>query len=70
MSVPSPCIGICTLDKHKICQGCFRSVGEIAAWTCMTDRQRQSAVEQANRRSQEANCTIGLTAPAAIVPKG
>ena len=25
----SPCIGLCTLNKDKVCIGCFRTIEEI-----------------------------------------
>jgi len=25
----SPCIGVCKLDKNKVCIGCFRTIEEI-----------------------------------------
>lgn len=32
--VVSPCISICRMDaRSKLCQGCFRTVEEIAAWS-------------------------------------
>jgi hypothetical protein len=31
--IPSPCIGLCQLDKEKhFCIGCFRTIQEIARW--------------------------------------
>lgn len=32
--VPSPCISICRMNAATgLCEGCFRTVGEIAAWS-------------------------------------
>ena len=32
-TVPSPCISVCQMDEITgLCQGCFRDIGEIAAW--------------------------------------
>ena len=32
-SVPSPCISVCQMDQDSgLCQGCWRSLDEIAAW--------------------------------------
>lgn len=31
--VPSPCIGLCELDRESaLCKGCLRTIDEIAAW--------------------------------------
>ncbi|MDE1951441.1 MAG: DUF1289 domain-containing protein [Betaproteobacteria bacterium] len=38
MSVPSPCIQICAMDTTSgYCQGCWRTLDEIAAWSTLSD---------------------------------
>ncbi|UXY15070.1 DUF1289 domain-containing protein [Chitiniphilus purpureus] len=33
-TLPSPCIGVCTLDPAtQTCRGCHRTLDEIAAWS-------------------------------------
>lgn len=63
MSVPSPCTGVCLLSSAKVCQGCFRSVAEIAAWSSMSSKQRLEAVENAkSRRAAEVGiATLGVS---------
>jgi predicted Fe-S protein YdhL (DUF1289 family) len=39
-AVLSPCIGVCTLDADGLCEGCLRTVQEIAAWSRMSDAER------------------------------
>lgn len=39
-AVLSPCIGICSLDDDGLCEGCFRTAGEIAAWSTLSDQAR------------------------------
>jgi uncharacterized protein len=39
-AVLSPCIGICSLDAHGLCEGCLRTTAEIAGWSQMNDEQR------------------------------
>lgn len=39
-AVLSPCVGICSLDAEGLCEGCFRTAGEIAAWSTMSDQAR------------------------------
>jgi uncharacterized protein len=53
MSVPSPCIGHCVLNEKKICDGCFRSIEEIAVWSQLTDRAKLKALAQAAERSKK-----------------
>jgi uncharacterized protein len=43
----SPCIKICTIDLATgLCAGCFRSRGEIAGWTAMTDTERRRIMNE------------------------
>lgn len=40
--VPSPCNGVCRINAtNGWCEGCRRSLDEIAAWSGMTDEQRR-----------------------------
>jgi uncharacterized protein len=48
--VPSPCIGICTLDPDDICQGCGRTIDEIAGWAAMTVPIKRATRDRAARR--------------------
>lgn len=41
MSIPSPCINVCRMDPQgRFCEGCFRSLAEIAAWSRADDSER------------------------------
>lgn len=40
-AILSPCIGVCTLDGDGFCEGCHRTLDEIAQWTALTNDQRQ-----------------------------
>lgn len=48
--IESPCINVCKMDDATgLCQGCYRSLDEIAAWAMASDdakRQILVAVEQ------------------------
>ncbi|MCC7272438.1 MAG: DUF1289 domain-containing protein [Alphaproteobacteria bacterium] len=49
--IPSPCIGICRLDPDDgLCQGCWRSTAEIAAWPGMSAEQRLALLDALARR--------------------
>lgn len=52
--VPSPCISICKMNAQTgLCEGCFRTIDEIAQWgTATEESKRQVWVEI--RRRQEA----------------
>ena len=51
--VKSPCIGVCALDLHDICTGCYRSAAEIAAWTTLTNEAKRAVLARADRRYRE-----------------
>ena len=41
-ATPSPCIGVCAIDpKSGWCEGCLRTLDEIAAWGALDERARR-----------------------------
>lgn len=50
MDVPSPCIDICTLDRHDVCVGCGRQLDEIAAWGAAAAEVKLRIVAAARER--------------------
>jgi hypothetical protein len=55
MAVQSPCIGICRINvRSGQCEGCWRTVEEIAAWPKMADGQRQQLVLVLEQRQEES----------------
>jgi len=46
-AVPSPCVGICRVDTgNRICQGCRRTLAEIAEWPDASDMRRQAILDR------------------------
>jgi predicted Fe-S protein YdhL (DUF1289 family) len=42
-SVPSPCIDVCRMHPATaLCEGCSRTIEEIAAWGTSTDEKRRA----------------------------
>jgi predicted Fe-S protein YdhL (DUF1289 family) len=40
-TIASPCVKICTVDPERdICNGCHRTLDEIARWSDMSDAER------------------------------
>jgi hypothetical protein len=40
--VPSPCISVCRMDARTgFCEGCFRTIDEIARWSALSDAERR-----------------------------
>jgi uncharacterized protein len=54
--VPSPCISVCKMDAPTgWCEGCLRTIDEIAGWSRMGDTERRAvwsvlALRRAQRR--------------------
>ncbi len=39
---PSPCNSICTMNSHSgFCNGCFRTLNEIATWGSMAETTKR-----------------------------
>jgi len=49
--VPSPCINVCRMDEASgLCEGCLRTIGEIAAWGGMADGDKRALWQELERR--------------------
>jgi predicted Fe-S protein YdhL (DUF1289 family) len=55
-TVPSPCTNVCRIDAHTgWCEGCARTLAEIAAWSSMTDADKAAVWDElAARRTSDA----------------
>jgi predicted Fe-S protein YdhL (DUF1289 family) len=53
--VPSPCVRVCLYDRDlDACQGCFRSLEEIAHWSIYEADEQRAAIERAAERRRRA----------------
>jgi predicted Fe-S protein YdhL (DUF1289 family) len=60
-TVPSPCINVCRMNAATgLCEGCLRTIDEIAAWGGMPDAARRAVWKQLHQRR--------AALPAAAVP--
>lgn len=52
--VPSPCTSVCKMDPNTgWCEGCLRTIDEIAAWAALSDTDRLAIWDRlAERREQ------------------
>lgn len=42
-AVPSPCISVCRMEAATgLCEGCLRSLDEIAAWAVLDDVDKRA----------------------------
>lgn len=47
----SPCIGVCVIDEVSgLCEGCLRTLEEIAIWGSSTDAQRRQVLARIDAR--------------------
>jgi len=45
--VPSPCINVCRMNPQtQLCEGCFRTLDEIAAWSALSDSEKSAVLAQ------------------------
>ncbi len=52
--IESPCIGVCVIDSTtETCEGCFRTLDEIAAWGTSSAGQRRQILAKVARREAE-----------------
>ncbi len=48
---PSPCIGICQMDPvSRLCDGCRRTIDEIATWSLMSVPDKRRLLADLARR--------------------
>jgi hypothetical protein len=56
----TPCISVCIVNKHTgLCEGCGRSVPEIARWASMTPAERRRIMSELPARMKAAVATPG-----------
>ena len=47
----TPCIGICRINEHtNLCEGCRRSMPEVAEWLYYADDKKRRIIDDAARR--------------------
>jgi uncharacterized protein len=55
--VPSPCISVCRMStQHGLCEGCLRTLDEIAAWSTLDDEAKRRVWQliEARQAAQDA----------------
>ncbi len=52
--VASPCVSICRMDEaHGLCEGCLRTIDEIAVWSLLDDAEKRAVIALLPRRRLE-----------------
>ena len=50
-AVASPCIDVCRMNpRTELCDGCFRTIDEIAGWSSFDDTQKRAVLDLASKR--------------------
>lgn len=53
-TVPSPCISVCRMDEATgWCEGCMRTLDEIAAWSLLDDAEKRAVWAELGPRRDE-----------------
>jgi predicted Fe-S protein YdhL (DUF1289 family) len=48
----SPCVDVCIMDPDSgLCQGCLRTLDEIARWSAMSEAEQEQVVACLPKRS-------------------
>ena len=54
-AVASPCINVCRMDDASgYCEGCWRTLDEIALWSQLDDADQHAVLEQVDQRRAAA----------------
>ena len=49
--VPSPCTSVCRMNERTgWCEGCARTLDEIAAWSAMSDEEKAAVLDELSSR--------------------
>jgi uncharacterized protein len=52
--VASPCVNICRIDEASgWCEGCLRTIDEIASWSALDDAAKRAVNSQLPHRQQQ-----------------
>jgi uncharacterized protein len=50
-AITSPCISVCRMDEASgWCEGCLRTLDEIAVWSLLDEAERQAVCQQLGQR--------------------
>jgi len=51
-AIPSPCNSVCRMDERSgFCEGCFRNLDEIAAWSGLDDATKREVWRRLGERA-------------------
>ncbi|MGE5649503.1 DUF1289 domain-containing protein [Noviherbaspirillum sp. UKPF54] len=51
---PSPCINVCRMNAQTgLCEGCFRTIDEIARWGTASNEFKRAVWDEIKRRQEQ-----------------
>ena len=57
-TVASPCVNVCSIDARTgWCEGCLRTIDEIAAWGVLNNAQKREVWKQLPQRRRAVDAT-------------
>jgi len=60
--VPSPCIDVCRMDPRSgLCEGCQRTIDEIAAWGTLDDAGKATIWQRIELRRAQGRGPVAAT---------
>lgn len=52
--VPSPCVNVCRINPDtELCEGCMRTIDEVADWAVMSNAQRRAVLDAIEQRTHD-----------------
>lgn len=67
MNIPSPCINVCRMSADTgLCEGCFRTLDEIARWSRQDDAEKRRILRAVAARRE----TLGPDPQLPVAPEG
>lgn len=64
--IPSPCISVCQMEARSgWCEGCLRTLDEIAAWSTMSDGAKRVVWKLLGPRREQRTAQALRTEPPA-----
>ena len=58
-NVPSPCVSVCRMNARSgLCEGCARTLDEIARWSTMAECDRRAVWARIEHRAQALQETL------------
>jgi len=57
--IASPCINLCKMSADGLCQGCFRTLDEITAWSRSDDAARHDILTAVAQRREQLKSPSG-----------